>query len=112
MKKALAIEPSYADGGANRALGRVFYELPEIAGGSNQRSLKHLLKFKEYSPRVALTRIYLADTYLALNDIQKAREEFEFMIAMEPDPKLIPETMEEKELARKKLEQLELKKKR
>jgi hypothetical protein len=49
---------------------------------------------------------------LALNDIQKAREEFEFMIAMEPDPKLIPETMEEKEGARKKLEQLELKEKR
>ena len=28
---------------------------------------------------------------------------------MEPDPKLIPETAEEKELARKKLEELELK---
>lgn len=112
MKKVLAIEPSYADGGADRVLGRVFYELPEIAGGSNQRSLKHLLKSKEYGPRVALTRIYLADTYLALKEVRKAREELEYVMAMEPDPKLIPETMEERELARKKLEQLELKKKR
>lgn len=109
MNKVLAIDPSFADGGADRILGRVYYELPEQAGGSKARSLKHLLKSKEYGPRVALTRIYLADTYLALKELQKAREELEFAIAMEPDPKLIPETAEEKELARKKLEELELK---
>jgi tetratricopeptide (TPR) repeat protein len=109
MNKVLAIDPSFADGGADRILGRVYYELPEQAGGSKARSLKHLLKSKEYGPRVALTRIYLADTYLALKELQKAREELEFAIAMEPDPKLIPETTEEKEMARKKLEELELK---
>ena len=112
MNKVLAIDPSFADGGADRILGRVYYELPEQAGGSKPRSLKHLLKSKEYGPRVALTRIYLADTYLALHELQKAREELEFAIAMEPDPKLIPETAEEKELARKKLETLELREKK
>jgi Tfp pilus assembly protein PilF len=54
-------------------------------------------------PQVGLTRIYLADTYLALKDIQKAREELEFVIAMEPDPKLIPETAEEKGMAKERL---------
>jgi tetratricopeptide (TPR) repeat protein len=110
MKKVLALDPSYADGGADRVLGRVFYELPKNAGGNNQRSLKHLLQSKAYGPRVALTGIYLADTYLALNEIEKAREELAFVMALEPDPLLIPETMEAKELARKKLEQLVLKK--
>jgi tetratricopeptide (TPR) repeat protein len=108
MNKVLAVDPSFADGGADRILGRVYYELPEQAGGSKPRSLKHLLKSKEYGPRVALTRIYLADTYLALNELQKAQEELEYVIVMEPDPKLIPETTEEKEMARKKLEELKL----
>jgi tetratricopeptide (TPR) repeat protein len=107
MNEVLAIDPSFANGGADRILGRVYYKLPEQAGGSKLRSLKHLLKSKEYGPRVALTRIYLADTYLALNELQKARDELEFVIAIELDPNLIPETAEEKELARKKLEKLD-----
>jgi tetratricopeptide (TPR) repeat protein len=104
MAKVLAIDPAFDDGGADRVLGRVYYELPGFFGGSKQKSLEHLLKSKEMGPRVGLTRIYLADTYLAIKDVEKAREELEFVIAMEPDPKLIPETTEEKEMARKRLE--------
>ena len=70
-----------------------------------------LLKSKELGPRVGLTRIYLADTYLAMKDVQKAREELEFVIAMEPDPKLIPETAEEKKTAEEKLKGKEFQKK-
>ncbi len=103
MKKVLAIDPAYEDGGADQLLGRMYYELPGIAGGSNKKSLEHLLRSKELGPRVGLTRIYLADTYLDMGEVQKAREELEFVIAMEPDPRLIPETAQEKEMARKKL---------
>jgi tetratricopeptide (TPR) repeat protein len=107
MNKVLALNPSFDDGGADRVLGRVYYELPGFAGGSKKKSLEHLLKSREMGPRVGLTRIYLADTYLSLDDIEKAREELEFVMAMEPDPKLIPETAEEKEMARKRLEKKE-----
>jgi tetratricopeptide (TPR) repeat protein len=111
MKKVLAIEPAFDDGGADRVLGRVYYELPGFFGGSNKKSLEHLLKSKEMGPRVGLTRIYLADTYLALKDVVKAREELEFVIAMEPDPKLIPETAQEKGMARDRLKAKEFQKK-
>jgi len=111
MNRVLAIDPSFDDGGADRILGRVYHELPGIAGGNKQKALEHLLKSKELGPRVGLTRIYLADTFLALDDVQKAREELEFVIGMEPDPKLIPETAEEKEMARKRLEKKEFKEK-
>lgn len=104
MNAVLAIDPAYDDGGPDRVLGRVYHELPGFAGGSKKKSLEHLLKSKELGPRVGLTRIYLADTYLSLDDVVKAREELEFVLAMEPDPKIIPETMDEKEMARKKLE--------
>ncbi len=85
---------------------------PGFAGGSKKKSLEHLLKSKEMGPRVGLTRIYLADTYLSLDEIEKARQELEFVVAMEPDPKLIPETAEEKEMARKRLEKKEFRKTR
>lgn len=107
MNKVLAIDPTYDDGGADRVLGRMYYELPGFFGGSKQKSLEHLLKSEKMGPRVGLTRIYLADTYLALKDVAKARQELEFVIAMEPDPNLIPETAQEKKMAREKLESKE-----
>jgi tetratricopeptide (TPR) repeat protein len=103
MNKVLAVDPAYDDGGADRVLGRLYYELPGLFGGSKQKSLEHLLKSVEMGPRVGLTRIYLADTYLAMKEVEKARQELEYVIAMEPDPKLIPETAEEKEMARERL---------
>jgi hypothetical protein len=104
------MDPSFDDGGADRVLGRVYHELPGFAGGSKKKSLDHLLKSREMGPRVGLTRIYLADTYLSMDEIEKARQELEFVVAMEPDPKLIPETAEEKEMARKRLEKKEFRK--
>jgi tetratricopeptide (TPR) repeat protein len=112
MNKVLALNPSFDDGGADRVLGRVYHELPGFAGGSKKKALEHLLKSREMGPQVGLTRIYLADTYLSLDEIEKARQELEFVLAMEPDPKLIPETAEEKEMARKRLEKKEFRKTR
>jgi len=112
MNKVLALDPSFDDGGADRVLGRVYHELPGFAGGSKKKALEHLLKSREMGPQVGLTRIYLADTYLSLDEIEKARQELEFVVAMEPDPKLIPETAEEKEMARKRLEKKEFRKTR
>lgn len=87
MNKVLAIDPAYDDGGADLVLGRMYFELPGLFGGSNQKSLEHLLKSRDLGPRVPLTRVYLADTYLALGDVAKARAELEFAVAMELDPK-------------------------
>jgi tetratricopeptide (TPR) repeat protein len=107
MNRVLAIDPKYDDGGADRVLGRVYFEVPGFFGGDKKKSLEHLLKSKEMGPRVGLTRIYLADTYLALKDVAKAREELQFVIDMEPDPKLLPETAEEKIMARDRLKSKE-----
>ncbi|MDH4196021.1 MAG: TRAP transporter TatT component family protein [Candidatus Aminicenantes bacterium] len=110
MNKVLELDPAYDDGGPDRVLGRVYHELPGFAGGSKKKSLEHLLRSKELGPRVGLTRIYLADTYLSLDEVEKAREELEFVLAMEPDAGLAAETAEEKEMARKRLERKEFRK--
>ncbi|MFO7733398.1 MAG: hypothetical protein R6X21_07075 [Candidatus Aminicenantes bacterium] len=104
MRRTEEIEPGHDMGGPDRVLGRVFYELPGFAGGSKKKSLEHLLKSLEHEPRVGLTYIYLADTYAALDEIDKAREALEFVLSMDPHPDLLPEMAEERELARKRLE--------
>ncbi len=110
MNKVLELDPGYDDGGPDRVLGRVYHELPGFAGGSKKKSLEHLLRSKELGPRVGLTRIYLADTYLSLDEVEKAREELESVLAMEPAPGLGAETAEEKEMARERLERKEFRK--
>ena len=105
-RKVLKIAPELEGGGADRALGRVYYKLPGFAGGSKKKSLEHLLRSKKICPTNPLTRIYLAETYLALKEKDKAKKELEELIAMEPDSRWIPETKELKELAKEMLKKI------
>jgi tetratricopeptide (TPR) repeat protein len=111
MRRVLEIDPAYDRGGADRVLGRVYHEVPRIAGGSEKTSLEHLLKAVEYGPRVGLNLLYLADTYISLGRIDDAREILETLLTMEPLPDLIPETAEEQAQARERLERKPFKKK-
>jgi tetratricopeptide (TPR) repeat protein len=111
MRRVLEIDPAYDRGGADRVLGRVYHEVPGIAGGSEKRSLEHLLKACEYGPRVGLNLLYLADTYISLDRIDDARQTLETILTMEPLPDLLPETAEERAQARERLERKPFKKK-
>lgn len=103
MRRVLEIDPAYDRGGADRVLGRVYHEVPGIAGGSEKKSLEHLLKAVEYGPRVGLNLLYLADTYLSLDRVEDARKALETIVTMEPLPDLIPETTEERAQAKERL---------
>jgi tetratricopeptide (TPR) repeat protein len=87
MNKVIELDRSYAEGGADKVLGRVYFKLPGFAGGDNDKSLEHLLKSLEYGPDDAGTHFYLAETYLALKDKDKAKAELELILNMEDDPK-------------------------
>jgi len=96
MRRVIEIDPSYDNGGADRVLGRVYHEVPGIAGGSEKKSLEHLLKAVQFGPRVGLNLLYLADTYESLDRIEDARKALETIVNMEPMPDLLPETATEK----------------
>lgn len=104
MQKVIELDRSYEDGGPDRLLGRVYYKLPGFAGGSKDKSLEHLLKSLEYGPNDALTRLFLADTYLSLKETDKARAELDYILAMEDDPHWISGIEAVKEDARKTLQ--------
>jgi|Deesub1362B_J571_1020462.scaffolds.fasta_scaffold00002_295 tetratricopeptide (TPR) repeat protein len=104
MNKVIEIDRSFEDGGADKVLGRVYFKLPGFAGGSKEKSLEHLLKAKEIGPNDPLTRLYLAETYLALDEIDKARQELEFVLSLEDDPRWISDVITCKEEAQKLLQ--------
>jgi tetratricopeptide (TPR) repeat protein len=111
MNKVIEIDRSYEDGGPDRVLGRVYFKLPGFAGGDNKKSLEHLLKSKEFGPNDPVTRIYLADTYLELKQVDKAREELEFVLNMPPDSRWVSGVDDNKALAQEMLKRKEFQKK-
>ena len=111
MNKVIELERTYEEGGPDRVLGRVYYKLPGFAGGSKKKSLEHLLMSKDYGPNDAVTRIYLAETYLALKDKEKAREELEYVMDMESDDRWLYAIDENKEIARELLNSKKLREK-
>jgi len=104
MNMVIELDRGYEDGGPDRVLGRVYFKVPGFAGGSKKKSLEHLLKSKELGPNDALTRCYLADTFLSLKEVDKAREELEYVLSMESDPRWIAGVDDYKEDAKKMLQ--------
>ena len=89
MNKVIALDRSYEDGGPDRVLGRVFFKVPGIAGGSKKKSRMHLEKSLEFGPNDPLTRYYLAQTLYAQNEVEKSRAELDFILNMEDDERWV-----------------------
>lgn len=111
MNKIIELDRSYEDGGADRVLGRVFFKVPGFAGGSKDKSLEHLMKSKELGPEDALTRVYLAETLLKFKEVEKAREELNYVLNMEDDDRWIIGIKESKAEAEKLLQKKDFRKK-
>ncbi|MFC2141593.1 TRAP transporter TatT component family protein [Acidobacteriota bacterium] len=111
MNKVIELNRAYEDGGPDRVMGRVFFKLPGIAGGDKDKSLEHLLKSKEYGPEDALTRVYLADTYLAQKEVEKARAELDYVMNLPDDPLWVTAVQQSKELAEELLKDKKFRKK-
>jgi tetratricopeptide (TPR) repeat protein len=112
MNKIIELDRAYEDGGADRVLGRVYFKVPGIAGGSKDKSLEHLLKSKELGPNDPVTRVYLAETLLSKKKVEEARQELEFVLNMDPDPRWVAGIEEAKEDARELLKHKKFRKKK
>jgi tetratricopeptide (TPR) repeat protein len=111
MNKVLELDENYKDGGADRVLGRVYFKLPGMAGGSKKKSLEHLERSKELGPEDALTRVYLGETLLAMKEIEKSKEELEYVLNIEDDDRWITDIKESKKTARELLKHKKFRKK-
>lgn len=61
MAKVNKINPKYNNAGANMVLGRMYFKLPGIAGGDNDKSIELLQKTVKMAPKNWRAWIYLAE---------------------------------------------------
>lgn len=87
----LKLDPAFQKGSADRALGRWFYKVPGLFGGSKSKSEEHLRKSLTYAPDSTASRLFLAETLLAGNRTPEARLELQKVLDAPLDPEWAPE---------------------
>lgn len=102
----LKINAAFLDGSADRALGRWYYKVPGLFGGSDRKSEEHLRKSLTYNPNSVISRIFLAETLEDLGRKDEARKEAQAAVDAPLDPVWAPEDRRFKEQARRLLQRL------
>ena len=96
----LKLDPAYQHGSADRALGRWYFKVPGLFGGSNTKSEEHLRKSLTYNPNSSSSHFFLAETLIDMGRKADARAELQRVIDGPIDPNWAPEDREFKEKAR------------
>ena len=96
----LKLDPAFLDGSADRALGRWYYKVPGLFGGSDKQSEVHLRKSLTYKPDSIISHLFLAETLDDLGRKDDARKECQAAIDAPIDPNWAPEDRRFKETAK------------
>jgi tetratricopeptide (TPR) repeat protein len=96
----LTIDPGYQQGSADRALGRWYFKVPGLFGGSNKKSEEHLRRSLTYNPNSAASLYFLAETLVDMGRREEARAALQKLIDAPVDPAWAPEDNEFKQKAR------------
>ncbi len=102
----LKLDPAFLDGSADRALGRWYYKVPGLFGGSDKQSEVHLRKSLTYNPNSIISHLFLAETLDDLGRTDEARKECQAAISAPIDPEWAPEDRRFKQQAQQLLEKI------
>jgi len=100
LEKVLAIDPAFQEGSADRALGRWYFKVPVLFGGSKAESEAHLRKSLSYDPASTATLYFLAETLFARDKDAEAVAALRKVLDVPFDPEWGPEDREFKAKAR------------
>jgi tetratricopeptide (TPR) repeat protein len=103
LEAVLRLDPGFQDGSADRALGRWYFKVPALFGGSKKKSEEHLRTSLTYNPNSISSHYFLAETLLDMGRDDDAREELRKAVAAPIDPAWEPEDREFKKLAEDRL---------
>jgi len=109
LEWVLKKDEKFEHAGAHRVLGRLYYKLPGIKGGDNDKAEKHLKRAIELAPANLLNYYYLAEIYAYTGRSKQAKETLDTMLKQPDDPRWLPENREQREDAKKLLAELEKK---
>jgi hypothetical protein len=100
LETVLQIDAGFQHGSADRALGRWYFRVPGLFGGSKTKSEEHLRKSLVYNPTSHASLYFLAETLADMNKTAEARATAQKLIDAPIDPQWAPEDKEWKEKAR------------
>jgi hypothetical protein len=106
LERVLAIDPAFQQGSADRALGRWYFKVPGLFGGSARKSEAHLRKALAYNPQSIITRVFLAETLMAMDRDDEARRELQAAVDAPIDPQWAPEDRRYQQQARELLQKI------
>jgi tetratricopeptide (TPR) repeat protein len=106
LETVLRIDPSYQQGSADRALGRWYFRVPRLFGGSKEKVVEHLKRSLTYAPESTATHFFLAETYLDMDRPDDARREAQMVLGAPLQPEWTPEDREFKQKAKALLEKI------
>lgn len=95
----LKLDPGFQQGSADRALGRWYYKVPGLFGGSNKKSEEHLRKSLTYNPQSTASLFFLSETLIDQGRKDDARVELKKTLDAPLDPDWGPEDREFKKKA-------------
>jgi tetratricopeptide (TPR) repeat protein len=102
----LRLDPAFQQGSADRALGRWYYKVPGLFGGSDRKAEEHLRRSLTYNPNSTASHYFLAEVLLEMGRKGEARTALQHVIDAPLDPEWAPEDREWKARARHLLERM------
>ena len=106
LETVLRLDPAFLQGSADRALGRWYFKVPGLFGGSNKKSEEHLRKALTYNTHSTVTLYFLAETLIDEGKSAEAHDVLQQVLAAPLDPDWAPEDREFKAKAQRLLQQL------
>lgn len=86
LAKAVALDPKTLDGNALWLLGRLYYDLPEFAGGDPAKGMALLEEaYRDTPQNVSLLR-YSAYVFVQERQVPQAKQRLADMLKLRPDP--------------------------
>jgi hypothetical protein len=100
LESVLRIDPAFMSGSADRALGRWYFKVPHLFGGSNAKAEEHLKASLAYAPNSTVSHYFLAEVLLDEKHRDEARRELQSVIDAPFDEEWAPEDEDYKQRAR------------
>lgn len=91
LERVLRIDPAFQEGSADRALGRWYFKVPRLFGGSNDRAIAHLERSLTYNPDSTASLLFLAEVYLDEGRAAEARRLLQRVLDAPLHPDWAPE---------------------
>jgi tetratricopeptide (TPR) repeat protein len=103
LETVLRLDPAFMQGSADRALGRWYFKVPGLFGGSRKKSEEHLRKSLTYFSESTVSRFFLAETLFESGRDAEARAELQKVLDAPVSEEWEPEDLEYKRKAKERL---------